>query len=70
MFHRFRTEVTLVQRSEQLLAHGYEPEVSEAIREVFEKEGIKVRRPAQWAFFFPSRALKFFAHSFCDLCRQ
>jgi mercuric reductase len=42
MFHRFGTEVTLVQRSEQLLAHGYEPELGEAIREVFEKEGIKV----------------------------
>ena len=42
MFQRFGTEVTLVQRSKQLLAHGYEPEVGEAIREVFEKEGIKV----------------------------
>jgi mercuric reductase len=42
MFHRFGTEVILLQRGEQLLAHGYEPEVGEAIREVFEKEGIKV----------------------------
>jgi mercuric reductase len=38
----FGTEVILVQRSKQLLAHGYEPEVGEAIREVFEEEGIKV----------------------------
>ena len=42
MFHRFGTEVILLQRSKQLLAHGYEPEIGEAIREVFEKEGIKV----------------------------
>src|SRR5215471_10310221 len=42
MFHRFGAQVTIVQRSEQLLAHGYEPEVGEAIREVFEKEGITV----------------------------
>jgi mercuric reductase len=42
MFHRFGAEVTIVQRSEKLLAHGYEPEVGHAISEVFEKEGIKV----------------------------
>jgi mercuric reductase len=42
MFHRFGTEVILLQRGEQLLAHGYEREVGEAIREVFENEGIKV----------------------------
>jgi mercuric reductase len=42
MFHRFGAEVTIVQRSERLLAHGYEPEVGQAISEVFEKEGIKV----------------------------
>src|SRR4029077_21206996 len=39
MFHRFGAEVTIVQRSEQLLAHGgYEPEVGKAIGKVFEKE--------------------------------
>jgi mercuric reductase len=42
MFHRFGAKVTIVQRSRQLLAHGYEPEVGEVIREVFEKEGISV----------------------------
>jgi mercuric reductase len=42
MFHRFGAKVTIVQRSQQLLAHGYEPEVGEAIHEVFEKEGIRV----------------------------
>jgi mercuric reductase len=46
MFHRFGTEVTLVQRGEQLLAHGYEPELGEAIREVFERDGIKVMTSA------------------------
>jgi len=45
MFHRFGVEVTLVQRSQQLLAHGYEPEVGQAIREVFEKEGFGRRIP-------------------------
>ena len=42
MFHRFGAKVTIVQRSQQLLAHGYEPEVGEAIHEVFEKKGIRV----------------------------
>ncbi len=42
MFHRFGAEVAIVQRSGQLLAHGYEPEVGQAISEVFEKEGIKI----------------------------
>jgi mercuric reductase len=42
MFHRFGAEVAIVQRSGQLLARGYEPEVGQAISEVFEKEGIKV----------------------------
>jgi len=32
----------ILQRSAQLLSHGYEPEVGQAISEVFEKEGIKV----------------------------
>ncbi len=42
MFHRFGAEVMILQRSAQLLSHGYEPEVGQAINEVFEKEGIKV----------------------------
>jgi len=42
MFHRFGANVTIVKRSEQLLAHGYEPEVGEAIREAFESEGIQI----------------------------
>ena len=42
MFRRFGVEVTILQRSAQLLAHGYEPEVGEVIGEVFEKEGVRV----------------------------
>src|SRR5258708_1335474 len=42
MFHRFGANVTIVERSEQLLAHDYEPEVGEAIREAFESEGIQI----------------------------
>lgn len=42
MFRRFGSEVTILERNEQLLAHGYEPEVERAIGEVFEEEGIRV----------------------------
>jgi mercuric reductase len=42
MFHRFGANVTIVKRSEQLLAHDYEPEVGEAIREAFESEGVQI----------------------------
>lgn len=42
MFRRFGVEVTIIQRSEQLLAHGYEPEVGAAVQEVFSREGIRV----------------------------
>ena len=42
MFHRFAVEVTILERNEQLLAHGYEPGVGKTIGEVFEKEGIKL----------------------------
>ncbi len=42
MFRRFGVEVTILDRNNQLLAHGYEPEVGESIGEVFAKEGINV----------------------------
>ncbi len=42
MFHRFGVDITILERNSQLLAHGYEPGVGEAIGEVFEKEGIRV----------------------------
>src|SRR5260370_41956490 len=41
MFPRFGVEVTILERNEQLLAHGYEPGVGKTIGEVFEKEGIR-----------------------------
>jgi len=42
MFHRFGANVTIVERSQQLLAHDYEPEAGEAIREAIESEGIQI----------------------------
>jgi len=42
MFARFGTKVTVVERSGELLAHGYEPEVGPAVREVLEREGVRV----------------------------
>lgn len=42
MFRRFGTNVTILERSEQLLARGYEPEVGPMVRTIFEEEGIKV----------------------------
>lgn len=41
MFHRLGTAVTILERSERVLP-GYEPEVSLAIREVLEDEGVKI----------------------------
>ncbi len=42
MFSRFGAEVTILDRNEQLLANGYEPEVGQAIQLVLEAEGIRV----------------------------
>lgn len=42
MFARFGSEVTILNRGEQLLAHGYEPEVGQAIEAAFSDEGIRV----------------------------
>lgn len=42
MFHRFGSAVTILERSHQLLAHGYEPEVGQAIGQIFSDEGIQV----------------------------
>lgn len=42
MFARFGTRVTILERSNQLLKHGYEPELGLAVAQVFEKEGIEV----------------------------
>lgn len=42
MFSRFGSEVTILERNSQLLARGYEPEVGQAIGDVFTDEGIRV----------------------------
>ncbi len=42
MFRRFGSEVTILERDKQLLAHGYEPELGQEIGRVFEAEGIHV----------------------------
>ena len=35
MFSRFGTDVTILERSAQLLARGYEPELGRTIGEIF-----------------------------------
>lgn len=42
MFSRFGTAVTILERSDRLLAHGYEPEVSHSIREILAAEDVQV----------------------------
>ena len=42
MFVRFSARVTIIERSSQLLAHGYEPQLGRAIGRVFADEGIEV----------------------------
>lgn len=42
MFHRFGTKVTILERSHELLARGYEPEVGPTIRELLQDEGITI----------------------------
>ncbi len=42
MFRRFGSEVTILERSEEILSRGYEPEVGPTVRRILEKEGIRV----------------------------
>ncbi|PYL07784.1 MAG: hypothetical protein DME33_09375, partial [Verrucomicrobia bacterium] len=42
MFRRFGVAVTILERNNQLLAHGYEPAVEKTNGEIFENEGIRV----------------------------
>ncbi len=42
MFARFKAEVTILERSEQLLARGYEPEVGRAIGQALADEGLRI----------------------------
>lgn len=42
MFHRFGTRVTILERGDQLLAHGYEPELGRSIGRILSEEGVEV----------------------------
>jgi mercuric reductase len=42
MFHRFGTTVTIVDRNDHVLAHGYEPEVGHTIGQILADEGLEV----------------------------
>ena len=42
MFRRFGSQVTILERGEQLLGRGYEPEVGREIEKIFESEGVHV----------------------------
>lgn len=42
MFRRFGSEVTLLERSEGILARGYEPEVGPTLADALEAEGIRI----------------------------
>ncbi len=42
MFRRFGSEVTIVERSGEILSRGYEPEVGPAIQRILEAEGVRV----------------------------
>jgi mercuric reductase len=47
MFQRFGSDVTILERSAQLLAHGYEPETGRVIQQILEGEGIRILTSAQ-----------------------
>jgi mercuric reductase len=40
MFRRFGSEVTIVERSREILSRGYEPEVGPVVRKVLQDEGV------------------------------
>lgn len=42
MFHRFGSEVTLIERSGGVLEHGYEPEAGPAVAAALEAEGVRI----------------------------
>jgi mercuric reductase len=47
MFRRLGSDVTLVERSNGILAHGYEPEVGPTLAAVLEAEGIRILTSAR-----------------------
>jgi mercuric reductase len=42
MFQRFGTRVTILERSAQVLAHGHEPQVGQAIQRILVNEGVQI----------------------------
>ncbi|MDP8950221.1 MAG: mercury(II) reductase [Actinomycetota bacterium] len=46
MFSRFGTKVTILERSNRLLKHGYEPEVGLTLQQVLQEEGVRFRTNA------------------------
>lgn len=42
MFRRFGSEVTILERSQEFLSCGYEPEVGPTVRRILQEEGIRV----------------------------
>jgi pyruvate/2-oxoglutarate dehydrogenase complex dihydrolipoamide dehydrogenase (E3) component len=55
MFRRFGSEVTIVEKGSRLVQHEDE-DVSAAVKEILEKEGIQVRLHAECIHFHPSGA--------------
>ena len=46
MFSRFGSQVTILERSDQVLKHGYEPEVGRALQDILREEGVDTRTDA------------------------
>ena len=42
MFRRFGSDVTILERGEEILSRGYEPEIGPVVRAILEDEGIRV----------------------------
>jgi mercuric reductase len=46
MFSRFGSRVTILERNDRVLKHGYEPEVGRAVQMILREEGVDVRTEA------------------------
>ncbi len=42
MFYRFGSRVTILERSDQILKHGYEPQVGRAVQGILREEGVDI----------------------------
>ncbi len=47
MFSRFGSRVTILERSDQVLRHGYEPQVGRAVQRILREEGVDIRTDAK-----------------------